>query len=96
VGIYKFKACLGGAGRHTDLSGVAEKKANDNMFPSVPTEDMAYAFEEIGIHTGIDVNKLIASGRLLEGILEKKLYSKVVANNISKEDFIRNSSEKNT
>ncbi len=82
-GIRKFKACIGGAGMHTDLVPSLGNAFNQNMFPSVATEDMVYVFEEMGIDTGIDLEKLIECGRVAEDLLEKKLHSRVIASNLS-------------
>ena len=83
-GIRKFKACIGGAGMHTDLVPSLGNAFNQNMFPSVATEDMAYIFEEMGIDTGIDIEKLIECGRVAEALLEIKLHSQVIANNLQR------------
>jgi len=82
-GIRKIKACIGGAGMHTDLIPSLANEFKNNMFPSVATEDIVYVFEEMGIDTGIDIEKLIECGRFFEGLLERKLHSQVIANNLS-------------
>jgi len=83
-GIRKFKACIGGAGMHTDLAPSLDNAFNQNMFPSVATEDMVYVFEEMGIDTGIDIERLIECGRNAEDLLERKLCSLVIGNNLSR------------
>ncbi|MBU2053992.1 MAG: hydroxymethylglutaryl-CoA lyase [Proteobacteria bacterium] len=45
---------------------------------NVCTEDLVSMFEEMGVHTGIDLEKLIDAGRLFERILGRELYSFVV------------------
>jgi hydroxymethylglutaryl-CoA lyase len=82
-GIRKFKACIGGAGMHNDLAPSLGNAFKKDMFPSVATEDMVYVFEEMGIDTGIDIEKLIECGRVAEQLLEKKLNSRIIANNLS-------------
>jgi len=88
-GVYKFKACIGGAGMHTDLSKAINNELNQDMFQSVPTEDLVYVFEEMGIHTGVDINKLIECGRFAEDLLERKLNSRVIASSLSEDDLIK-------
>ena len=88
-GAYKFKACIGGAGMHTDLSKAINNELNQDMFQSVPTEDLVYVFEEMGIHTGVDINKLIECGRFAEDLLERKLNSRVIASSLSEDDLIK-------
>jgi hydroxymethylglutaryl-CoA lyase len=81
-GIRKFKACIGGAGMHTDLVPSLGNAFSKNMFPSVGTEDLVFVFEEMGIHTGIDIEKLIECGHVAECLLGRKLHSRVIANNL--------------
>jgi len=81
-GIRKFKACIGGAGRYLDLRVSEGNELIENMFPSIPTEDLVYAFEEMGIHTGVDFNMLIECGMFAEKLLKRELHSLVIANNL--------------
>jgi hydroxymethylglutaryl-CoA lyase len=87
-GIRKFKSCIGGAGLHTDLSTSTATGLQRKVFPSVPTEDLVYGLEEMNIHTGLDVSKIIECGRIAEKLLGKRLNSWVIANHISESDYI--------
>lgn len=89
-GIRKFKACIGGAGIHTDLVPSIEERFDPSMYPSVPTEDLVYVLEEIGVDTGIDMDALVGCGRLAEDLLQTKLYSRVLTTGLVKKTGIRN------
>jgi hydroxymethylglutaryl-CoA lyase len=44
---------------------------------NIATEDVVNLFEEMGVETGIDVDKLIAVSRSLESLLGRRLYGRV-------------------
>jgi len=85
-GVRTFKSCLGGSGVHSDLRLSSRGAAlNQSRSPNVPTEDLVYMFEKMGVSTGIDLDRLIACGRIMEEILESRLQSRVLANGLSHE-----------
>jgi hydroxymethylglutaryl-CoA lyase len=87
-GIRTFKSVIGGVGVHRDLqkiyrNGVVNKKQSTN----IPTEYLVYFFEEMGIPTGIDVNKLIECRLFAEKLFEIKFNSYIFNNYPSKEQL---------
>ena len=62
MGVAEFDACVGGLG---GCPFAGHKGAAGN----VCTEDLAFMCEEMGIETGLDVEKLIACARLAEDIV---------------------------
>ena len=42
------------------------------------TEDLAAMLEEMGVRTGIDLDRLLGLGRLAEGVLGRELLAHVV------------------
>jgi hydroxymethylglutaryl-CoA lyase len=85
-GVRTFKSCLGGSGVHSDLMLSSRGAAlNQSRSPNVPTEDLVYMFEKMGVSTGIDLDRLIECGRIMEGILESRLQSRVLASGLSLE-----------
>jgi hydroxymethylglutaryl-CoA lyase len=81
-GIGKFKTCIGGTGRQMDLNNGEGNEFNQTIFPTVATEDVVYAFEEMGIRTNINFPELIKCGLFAENILGKKLHSLVIKNHL--------------
>ena len=51
---------------------------NPNGVGLVPTEDMVLMMEEMGIHTGIDVGRLIKVGTMMEKTLGRRLRSEAI------------------
>ncbi len=83
-GVRTFKTSLGGAGIHSDLKLASKGKAfNQTQSPNIPTEDLVYVFEKMGVSTGIDVDRLIECGRTMEDILESRQASRVLARGLS-------------
>jgi hydroxymethylglutaryl-CoA lyase len=83
-GVRVFKSSLGGAGVHCYLGHLIEGKSLGMIEPhGLATEDLVYAFEEMGIRTGIDIDRLIACGRFLESLLEMKLHSRIQSGGFS-------------
>jgi hydroxymethylglutaryl-CoA lyase len=85
-GIRVFKSSLGGAGVHgyfrTALQGKSFGKSDPH---GLATEDLAYAFEEMGITTGIEIDRLIKCGRFLARLLGAGLHSRVLSCGLSGE-----------
>ncbi|MDR3569547.1 MAG: hypothetical protein P4L43_16100 [Syntrophobacteraceae bacterium] len=78
-GVRVFKSSLGGAGRHGYLRSVISPDFPGRRDPhGLATEDIVYGFEEMGIATGIDIDRLIGCGRFLEKLLGTRLHSRVV------------------
>jgi hydroxymethylglutaryl-CoA lyase len=85
-GIRVFKSSLGGAGVHGYFAQAVAGKSFDIRVPNgVATEDLVYAFEEMGIQTGIDIDRLIRCGCYLEDLLEVKLHSRIQSSGLSGE-----------
>ncbi len=83
-GIRVFKSSLGGAGVHTYFRTVIPGKSLGSSDPhGLATEDFVYAFEEMGIPTGIDIDRLIQCGRFLERLLGVRLYSQIRSSGLS-------------
>ncbi len=77
-GVRVFKSCLGGAGVHGYFRTVIDQSSLGKLDPyALATEDIVYAFEEMGIPTGIDMDRLIDCGRFLEELLGARLHSRV-------------------
>ena len=77
-GVRVFKSSLGGAGIHSYLKTLVPEKSPEKSDPhGLATEDIVYGFEEMGIPTGIDIDRLIECGRFLEKLLGTKLHSRV-------------------
>lgn len=82
-GVRVFKSCLGGAGVHSYLRTVIAEKSLGKSDPhGLATEDIVYGFEEMGIPTGIDMDRLIECGRFLEELLGTKLHSRVLSSGL--------------
>jgi hydroxymethylglutaryl-CoA lyase len=83
-GVRVFKASLGGSGVHSYLGPVIEGESPGRIEPhGLATEDLVYAFEEMGIRTGIDIDRLLECGRFLESLLEMKLHSRIMSSGLS-------------
>jgi hydroxymethylglutaryl-CoA lyase len=83
-GVRAFKSSLGGAGVHGYLGQLIEGKSPGGIEPhGLATEDLVYVFEEMGIRTGIDIDRLIACGRFLEGLFEMTLHSRILSSGLS-------------
>jgi len=85
-GIRIFKSGLGGAGVHSYFRTAVSAKSLGKSDPhGLATEDLVYAFEEMGISTGIDIDRLIQCGRFLERLLGARLHSRVLSSGLSAE-----------
>jgi hydroxymethylglutaryl-CoA lyase len=78
LGVREFDAAVGGLGG-CPFAGYAK---NANGVPpaagNVCTEDLAALCEELGISTGIDLEKLIAAARMVEGMVGHTLPGKIM------------------
>ena len=86
AGITHFEATLGGIGgqpaNFVDNSPVAGTGkyyyADPNIVGLVSTEDLVVMMDEMGIETGIHVDKLLEIGRMMERILGRRLRSECI------------------
>ncbi|PLX40961.1 MAG: pyruvate carboxyltransferase [Deltaproteobacteria bacterium] len=86
AGITHFESTLGGTGGQPAnfVSGVpvagtgAYYYADPNIVGLANTEDMVVMMDEMGIETGIDVDKLLEIGNMVERILGRRLRSECV------------------
>jgi len=86
AGITHFEATLGGIGgqpaNFVDDSPVAGTGkyyyADPNIVGLVSTEDLVVMMDEMGIETGIHVDKLLEIGRMMERILGRRLRSECI------------------
>jgi hydroxymethylglutaryl-CoA lyase len=77
AGVTHFDASIGGVG--------GRPKFTEGNYPKVMgltgnacTEDLAAMLEEMGVRTGLDLDRLLELGRLAEAILGRELHSHVV------------------
>ena len=68
MGVARFDCSVGGMGGCPFAKGAAG---------NVPTEDVAYLCEELGISTGLDLTRYVECARLAEQILDRKLPGKL-------------------
>ena len=73
MGVDLFDSCVGGLGG-CPFAAHKDSRAAGNIC----TEDMVFMCQEMGIETGIDVEKLIEAGRLAEAILGRSLPGRVL------------------
>jgi len=69
AGVSEFEGSIGGIGGCPFAPGASG---------NVCTEDMVHMLHEMGIETGIDLDRLIAAARLAEGLLEHSLPGQVM------------------
>jgi hydroxymethylglutaryl-CoA lyase len=92
AGVTHFCSSLGGIGGQpanivdgVPIGGNEIKYAPSPITGNVCTEDLVVMFEEMGVSTGIDVEKLLKLGKLAERVLGRRLHSKcVVTGRLSK------------
>jgi len=83
AGITHFESTLGGTGGQpanfvdgVPVSGTGEYYYSDPTITGlVSTEDMVVMMDEMGIDTGLDVDRLLQTGRMLERIIGRRLRS---------------------
>lgn len=85
AGVTHFCSSLGGIGGQpanmvdgVPIGGKEIKYAPSPITGNVCTEDLVVMFEEMGVRTGINVEKLLKLGRLAERVLGRRLQSKCV------------------
>ncbi len=86
AGITHFESTLGGIGGQPanfidgfPVSGTGKYYYSDpNIVGLVPTEDMVVMMDEMGIDTGIDVDRLLEIGKTAERIVGRRLRSECV------------------
>jgi hydroxymethylglutaryl-CoA lyase len=86
AGVTHFEATMGGVGGQpanivdgVPVSGTGAYYYNDpNIVGLVSTEDMVVMMDEMGIDTGLDIDKVLEIGRMNEKILGRKLRSEAI------------------
>ncbi len=86
AGITHFEGTMGGIGGQPanfvdgcPVAGTGKHYyADPNIVGLVSTEDMAVMMDEMGIETGIDIDRLLEAGRMTERILGRRLRSETV------------------
>lgn len=68
IGVYSFDASAGGLGGCPYAPGATG---------NIATEDVIYCLAHMGIETGVDLEKLLAAGKMIEAVLGYKLPSRV-------------------
>jgi len=68
MGVSYFDTAIGGLGGSPFAKGAAG---------NIPTEDAAFLCEELGIHTGLDLDRLIECAKLAEEIVGHPLPGKL-------------------
>lgn len=79
IGVMRFDTSLGGLGGCPVIRGASG---------NIATEDFTYLCREMGLHTGIDLDKLRSASRLLQDFLGRPLASRVLAAG-TKEELVR-------
>jgi hydroxymethylglutaryl-CoA lyase len=86
AGITRFESTLGGIGGQpanffdgSPVSGTGKYYYQDpNNVGLVSTEDLVVMLDEMGIETGIDVDRILATGRMVERIVGRRLRSECI------------------
>jgi hydroxymethylglutaryl-CoA lyase len=88
AGMTNFEGTLGGTGGQpanfvdgVPVSGTGDYYYDDpNIVGLVSTEDMVVMMDEMGIDTGLDIDKVLEIGRMTERILGRRLRSETIRN----------------
>ncbi len=88
TGIINYESTLGGTGGqpanfvdNTPVAGTGKYYYKDpNIVGLVSTEDMVVMMDEMGIDTGVDIDKVLDIGIMLEKILGRRLRSEAIKN----------------
>ena len=88
TGITNYESCLGGLGGQpanfvsgVPVSGTGAYYYKDpNSVGLVCTEDMVVMMDEMGIDVGLDIDRVLDTGRMLERIIGRRLRSESIAN----------------
>lgn len=86
AGVTHFESTMGGTGGQpanfvdgSPVAGTGEYYYQDpNIVGLVSTEDMVVMMDEMGIDTGVDVDKILKLGRLVEKIVGRQLRSEAI------------------
>ena len=86
AGITHFEGTLGGIGGQpanfvdgVPVAGTGKYYYNDpNIVGLVPTEDILVMIDEMGIKTGIDIDRILEIGQMVEKIVGRKLRSECI------------------
>jgi len=86
VGMTRFESTMGGIGGQpanfisgVPVEGTGSYYYNDPTLTGlVPTEDMLVMFDEMGIDTGIDIDRVLETGKMVERIVGRKLRSETI------------------
>jgi len=78
AGVRHFDASFGGVGGHP-----ARVKYGGGFTGNVCTEDLVNLFESMGIATGIDLDRLLATAELCEKTLGRELYGRVTRSGLN-------------
>lgn len=74
AGITTFDSSLGGLGGCPYAPGATG---------NVATEDLVYMLEEMGVSTGVDLNRLVETSRFMQGVLGRELPSRYLKSRLS-------------
>jgi hydroxymethylglutaryl-CoA lyase len=88
AGIINYESTIGGTGGQpanfvdgVPVSGTGDYYYKDpNIVGLVSTEDMVVMMDEMGIDTGVDVDKVLDIGRMVEKMLGRRLRSEAIKN----------------
>jgi hydroxymethylglutaryl-CoA lyase len=88
VGMTNYESTMGGTGGQpanfvsgVPVSGTGEYYYKDpNIVGLVSTEDMVVMMDEMGIDTGLDIDKVLEIGKMTERILGRRLRSEAIKN----------------
>ena len=88
AGMTNYESTMGGIGGQpanfvdgVPVSGTGEYYYKDpNIVGLVPTEDMVVMMDEMGIDTGIDIDRMLELGKMVERIVGRRLRSESVHN----------------
>jgi hydroxymethylglutaryl-CoA lyase len=88
VGMTNYESTMGGTGGQpanfvsgVPVSGTGEYYYKDpNIVGLVSTEDMVVMMDEMGIDTGLDIDKVLEIGQMTERILGRRLRSEAIKN----------------
>lgn len=86
AGMTNYETSMGGIGGQpanfvdgVPVSGTGEYYyADPSLTGLVPTEDLVVMFDEMGIETGINIDKVLETGRMVERIVGRKLRSECI------------------
>jgi hydroxymethylglutaryl-CoA lyase len=88
AGMTNYESCMGGIGGQPanfvddcPVSGTGAYYYKDpNIVGLVSTEDMVVMMDEMGIDTGVDVDKVLEIGNMVERIVGRRLRSESIRN----------------